>query len=126
MKTIKCLAIVASSLLIGCFFLMTNTENPLDAKYNAIINNIIEQGLPDNETDILALYPQLAEIKAKIAQLKDLECKISHQTSGQAIPVNEKGESVILDDMKMAQNLKKEIIYGLDSFMSNQELALAK
>ncbi|MEM7106137.1 MAG: hypothetical protein AAF502_23595 [Bacteroidota bacterium] len=123
MKTLKALTASALALILCLLCLMTTTKNPIDVKYEKVIDSIMEKGDFNSESEILAIYSEVESIKSKMEKLKKLECKISHNT-GNPVEMRSNEERLKLcKQLTLVSELRKEILLNLNSIEVNHFIA---
>lgn len=76
MKNLKALALIISSILLIMFVVMVFAEDPLEEKYEAVLQSRMDQENIQDESLILQLYPELKVVKEQIDQIHSLKLQI--------------------------------------------------
>lgn len=108
MKTVKFLSTIAITFLMGLIYLIVTLENPLDQKYNEIVQRIMEEEELDSEHEILSQFPEIEKLKAQIQEIKKMHYDIE-QVTQHPIPPNEKQSVQLLKKMDTLKKMKEEV-----------------
>jgi|GEM_PF-1555996 len=127
MKTtnlIYLLFVTATLFSAGLLFVAVHLKNPLDMKYRETVASICEKNAQLNtEAEVLAAYPKLKQVKAKISTLKAIRCQIQSKESS---PIGLGNENYLTDQEACKKRLKQlvnEIHYLLRQMESNNNYA---
>jgi len=108
MKTIKFISIIAITFLIGLIYLIMTLENPLDQRYNEIVQKMMDEEAFVSEQEVLSQYPELKKLNVQIQNNKKMHYDIQ-QTTRSLIPL-EGGQSLnLMNQLKQLKLMKEEV-----------------
>lgn len=113
MKIVRLLLITAITILAGLIYLLMTSQNPLDRKYDEMVQRIMEEEGLHTANEVMAQYPELKELKVQIQDIKKMHNDLQ-QITQHPIPPSEKQSLHLINKMDDLHTRKEEVRFQMD------------
>lgn len=125
MKTLKIISTLTILFLISLSFLMLTTPNPLDQKYDSLIQKLIDKEGVISEKELVNKYEKLARIKNLIFKIKKEQVRI-REIMCHPIPPNEQESQVLKQKINSVKLWLGEVQFEMKTWEERMENIMAE
>lgn len=120
MKTIKFFSFIAITFLMALLYLTLTLQNPLDQKYEDLIQGIMDKKEFISENEVLNQYSEIKKLKGQIQDIKQIYYDIQRITQHPIPP--EKEESVqLLNQIKKLKTMKENVKFQMNQIADGKD-----
>jgi len=128
MKTIKIIAVIASVLFLILLILLGTVQNPLEKQYQLTLSTLMDTQAYASEAAVLQNYPELADIKAQMEQIRHWDNDIRKVTLHPIPPKRGAATKELTRKMKAVKQERQLLAQRLEmiQIMETQRKAIVK
>ncbi len=112
MKIVNLVLVATTILITGLLYSILITANPLDQKYDQLVEQMMEEEALASQEELLLQHPELVDIKQQIETARQLRY-YAQQSSWQPISPDEAQSLQLMQQRKQLEELETELQYRM-------------